>query len=149
MTQEEVRKEVQALLYRLSELENYINQLNSTLNTLLKEIEEIRLARTAINAVRESENVNVLIALDRRGHVFAQGMVTSGNEFITHIGSEYYALLPPEKTLRILDEKEDDLRKAITTVQTELSKASKLYENLQRTLATLAEASRRGTLERR
>ena len=142
MSQEEARREVQALLYRISELENYINQLNSTLNALLREIEEIRLARSAIDAVKETKDVSVLIALDRRGHVFAQGTVTSGDKFITHIGSEYYALLPPEKTLKILDEKENDLRKAITTVQTELSKASKLYENLQRTLATLAEASR-------
>ena len=148
ITPEEARRGMQALVYRMSELENYINNLNASLSALLNEVEEIRIARLAVEAIRDRKDIPVLITLDRRGHVFIEGNIGSGNALITHIGSDYYALLSPDKTLQILDEKEDDLRRAITLLRNELVKATKLYEDMRKTLATLASIAQGKRTER-
>ncbi|MEZ0290409.1 MAG: prefoldin subunit alpha [Sulfolobales archaeon] len=128
---------IEALVAELGRVEEYIKVLQQNLGVILQEIEEIRLAREALEGIKTYQSQEVLIGVDRRGHIYIKGSIVSRDVVLTHIGGEYLTELPVDQALKILDEKESDLRKALESLTQEISEARQVYERLYNTLNTL------------
>ncbi len=128
---------IQALATELSRVEEYLRVLQQNLGILLQEIEEISIAREALEGLRKFQSNEILIGVDRRGHVYVKGMVTSKDKVLAHIGGEYLAEVSIDEALKILDNKESDLRKSLEALNQEIVEASRLYERLQTALSSL------------
>lgn len=137
---------IEAIVAELGRLEDYIRTLQQNTGIVLQEIEEIRLAREALEGLKRFPAEEVLIGVDRRGHIYVKGAVSSRETVLAHIGGEYLVELPVDDALKILDEKEKDLREALESLNQEISKAAQLYERLQSTLASLlSQREKRGS----
>jgi prefoldin alpha subunit len=128
---------IQALAAELSRVEEYLRILQQNLSILLQEIEEISIAREALEGLKKFQSNEILMGVDRRGHVYVKGMVTSKDKVLAHIGGEYLAEVSIDEALKILDNKESDLRKSLEALNQEIVEASRLYERLQTALSSL------------
>ena len=133
---------VQELAIYMTQLEEYIKRLQERITSLTAEVEEVRLSRRTLEELRSLKpESKALIALDRRGHVFATCILMNPQQVITHIGVDYYAELPLDKAVSILLNKERDLTLSLQSLEAELRKAAKVYEEMQNKLAKIIAAS--------
>ncbi|MGC9148001.1 MAG: prefoldin subunit alpha [Sulfolobales archaeon] len=130
-------QKIQALAIELSRVEEYLRALQQNLGILLQEIEEISIAREALEGLRKFQSNEILMGIDRRGHVYVKGMVASKDKVLAHIGGEYLAEVSIDEALKILDNKESDLRKSLEALNQEIVETSRLYERLQAALSNL------------
>lgn len=138
------QQRIQALATELSRVEEYLRVLQQNLGIILQEIEEISIAREALEGLRKFQSNEVLVGIDRRGHVYVKGLVGSREKVLAHIGGEYLAEISIEEALKILDMKESDLRRSLEVLNQEISEVAQLYERLQDALsALLAERQRK------
>jgi len=130
-------QKIQALATELSRVEEYLRVLQQNLGIILQEIEEINIAREALEGLRKFQSTEILMGIDRRGHVYVKGVVTSKDKVLAHIGGEYLAEVSIDDALKILSDKESDLRKSLEVLNQEIAEASRLYERLQTALSSL------------
>jgi len=130
-------QKIQALATELSRVEEYLRVLQQNLGIILQAIEEINIAREALEGLRKFQSTEILMGIDRRGHVYVKGVVTSKDKVLAHIGGEYLAEVSIDDALKILSDKESDLRKSLEVLNQEIAEASRLYERLQTALSSL------------
>ncbi len=128
------KAEVDSLVLELGEVRKYVERLQDTVSQLISELQEIRLSRGAIEELVSKEGLETLISLDRRGHTYVRGVVSNVKSVIAHIGSNYYAEVSGELAIKLLNDKEGDVMKALRMAEGELNKVLAYYQQLQETL---------------
>jgi prefoldin alpha subunit len=139
---------IEALVAELGRVEEYLRVLQQNLGVILQELEEIRIAREALEGLKNYSSNEILISVDRRGLVYVKGLVSSRDVVLTHIGGEYLTELPLERAFKILEEKESDLKKALDSLNQEINEARQVYERLYNALNTLIEERERERKEK-
>jgi prefoldin alpha subunit len=143
---EERDQRIEALVSELGRLEDHLRALQQNASIILQEINEIKIAKEALEGIKKYSVEDVLISIDRRGHVYLKGSVSSRDIVLAHIGGEYLAEVSIDDAMKILDDKESELRKALETLNQEMNEVAQLYERLQNTLvALLAEREKSST----
>ena len=126
---------VNALVVELSEVKKYVDRLQDSIAQLASELQEIRLSRGAVEELSGKSSLETLISLDRRGHTYVRGVISDVKSVVAHIGSNYYAEVPVELAVKLLDKKENDVMQALRMVENELNKALTYYQQLQEVLS--------------
>lgn len=137
---ESSRADVESLVAELAEIRKYIESLQNTISQLASELQEIRLSKSALEALSGRRDVDTLISLDRRGHTYVRGLITEVKSVVAHIGSNYYAEVPVEVAVKLLNEKEGDVMRALQSVEGELNKVVSYYQQLQEALGKALKA---------
>ncbi|MDT7888481.1 MAG: prefoldin subunit alpha [Desulfurococcales archaeon] len=133
------REAVERLVSDINRVEEYIRSLQQNANIVLAELEELRIAREALEQLKLYKGEEALLALDRRGHVMARGVITGRDKVIANIGGEFLMEVPIDEAIKIITAKEGDLRNALNAINQELSSAYTLYERLRRALSQIVE----------
>jgi prefoldin alpha subunit len=131
---DKVGVDVNTLVIELSEVKKYVDRLQGSIAQLASELQEIRLSRGALEELSGKSSLETLISLDRRGHTYVRGVISDVKSVIAHIGSDYYAEVPVELAIKLLDKKENDVIQALRMVENELNKALAYYQQLQEIL---------------
>jgi prefoldin alpha subunit len=131
---DKVGVDVNTLVIELSEVKKYVDRLQGSIAQLASELQEIRLSRGALEELSGKSSLETLISLDRRGHTYVRGVISDVKSVIAHIGSDYYAEVPVELAIKLLDKKENDVIQALRMVENELNKALAYYQQLQEVL---------------
>lgn len=131
---DKVGVDVNTLVIELSEVKKYVDRLQGSIAQLASELQEIRLSRGALEELSGKSSLETLISLDRRGHTYVRGVISDVKSVIAHIGSDYYAEVPVELAIKLLDKKENDVIQALRMVENELNKALVYYQQLQEIL---------------
>jgi prefoldin alpha subunit len=131
---DKVGVDVNTLVIELSEVKKYVDRLQGSIAQLASELQEIRLSRGALEELSGKSSLETLISLDRRGHTYVRGVISDVKSVIAHIGSDYYAEVPVELAIKLLDKKENDVIQALRMVENELNKALVYYQQLQEVL---------------
>jgi prefoldin alpha subunit len=131
---DKVGVDVNTLVIELSEVKKYVDRLQGSIAQLASELQEIRLSRGALEELSGKSSLETLISLDRRGHTYVRGVISDVKSVIAHIGSNYYAEVPVELAIKLLDKKENDVIQALRMVENELNKALAYYQQLQEVL---------------
>jgi len=132
---DKVGVDVNALVVELSEVKKYVDRLQGSIAQLASELQEIRLSRGAVEELSGKSSLETLISLDRRGHTYVRGVISDVKSVVAHIGSNYYAEVPVELAVKLLDKKENDVIQALRMVENELNKALTYYQQLQEVLS--------------
>jgi prefoldin alpha subunit len=122
---------LEAIVAELAETRKYVEALQSNLSQLSAELNEIAASKSALELIKDKQEVELLTPTDTRGHVYLRTLINDPSKVVAHIGLNYYALLPPDKAIELLSKKEEDIRNAIEMVRSELSKVLQYYQNLQ------------------
>lgn len=141
------REAVERLVSDINRVEEYIRSLQQNANIVLAELEELRIAREALEQLKVYKGEEALLALDRRGHVMARGIITSKDRVIANIGGEFLMEVPIDEAIKIIAAKEGDLRNALNAINQEISSAYSLYERLRATLSQLVEEAEKKARE--
>jgi len=141
------REAVERLVSDINRVEEYIRSLQQNANIVLAELEELRIAREALEQLKVYKGEEALLALDRRGHVMARGIITSKDRVIANIGGEFLMEIPIDEAIKIIAAKEGDLRNALNAINQEISSAYSLYERLRATLSQLVEEAEKKARE--
>jgi len=141
------REAVERLVSDINRVEEYIRSLQQNANIVLAELEELRIAREALEHLKLYRGEEALLALDRRGHVMARGVITSRDRVVANIGREYLMEVPIDEAIKIVSAKEGDLRNALNAINQEISSAYSLYERLRTTLSQLVEEAEKRAKE--
>jgi len=131
---DKVGVDINALVVELSEVKKYVDRLQDSIAQLASELQEIRLSRGAVEELSGKSSLETLISLDRRGHTYVRGVISDVKSVVAHIGSNYYAEVPVELAVKLLDKKENDVIQALRMVENELNKALTYYQQLQEVL---------------
>ncbi len=143
------REAVGRLVSDINRVEDYIRSLQQNANIVLAELEELRIAREALEQLKLYKGEEALLALDRRGHVMAKGVITSRDRVIANIGGEYLMEIPIDEAIKIITAKEGDLRNTLNAINQEISSAYSLYERLRATLSQIVEEAEKRAVEQR
>jgi prefoldin alpha subunit len=144
------REAVGRLVSDINRVEEYIRSLQQNINIVVAELEELRIAREALEQLKVYKGEEALLALDRRGHVMAKGVITSKDRVIASIGGEFLMEISIDDAMKIIASKEGDLRNTLNALNQEMASAYSLYERLRATLSRIVEeAEKRATEERR
>jgi prefoldin alpha subunit len=144
------REAVERLVSDINRVEEYIRSLQQNINIVVAELEELRIAREALEQLKVYKGEEALLALDRRGHVMAKGVITSKDRVIASIGGEFLMEISIDDAMKIIASKEGDLRNTLNALNQEMASAYSLYERLRATLSRIVEeAEKRATEERR
>lgn len=133
------REAVERIASDMGRVEEYIKALQQNASLVVAELDELRIAREALEQLKSYKGEEALLALDRRGHVMARGIVTSKEKVIANIGGDFHMELPIDDALKIISLREGDLRNALNTINQEIAEAYALYERLRESLSKLVE----------
>ncbi len=136
-------KEAEAVIREYVYLQRYINELSSTMSSIVSELNEIQLAKETISNIDLESNIDVFMSLDRRGYAYISAKLSSNGKVLVNIGSDYYALLDKHDALRILDMRFKDLMEIKNKVEKELITATQRIEEVKKILASLQEKSKK------
>lgn len=123
--------EVESLIAELAEVKRYVDRLQGTIAQLASELQEVKLSRGALEELSSLGSIESLISLDRRGHTYVKGVISNTGSVVAHIGSNYYAEVPIDVAIRLLNNKEGDIVRSLQAVQLELNKILTYYQQLQ------------------
>ncbi len=124
--------DVEALVAELAEVRKYVESLQNSIAQLASELQEIRISREALEYISSQPGGGeTLISLDRRGHTYVKGVISETRLVVAHIGSNYYAEVPVDLAVKLLNEKESDVMRSLQMVQGELNKILTYYHQLQ------------------
>ncbi|MEM0361733.1 MAG: prefoldin subunit alpha [Sulfolobales archaeon] len=123
--------ELDSLVLELSEVRKYVERLQATISQLASELQEIRMSKAAIEELVNKGSLETLISLDGRGHTYVKGVITEVKSVIAHIGSNYYAEVGSDLAIKLLNDKEGDVMRALRMVEGELNKVLTYYQQLQ------------------
>lgn len=143
------REAVERLVSDINRVEEYIRSLQQNANIVLAELEELRIAREALEQLKLYKGEEALLALDRRGHVMAKGIITGKDKVVASIGGDFLMELPIDEAIKIVTAKEGDLRNTLNAINQEISSAYALYEKLRATLSRLIEEAEKRAAEQR
>ncbi len=141
------REAVERLVSDINRVEEYIRSLQQNANIVLAELEELRIAREALEQLKVYKGEEALLALDRRGHVMARGVITTKDKVIANIGGEFLMEVPIDEAIKIIVAKESDLRNALNAINQEMSSAYTLYERLRAALSRVVEEAEKKARE--
>lgn len=141
------REAVERLISDINRVEEYIRSLQQNAKIVLAELEELRIAREALEQLKMYKGEEALLALDRRGHVMARGVITAKDKVIANIGGEFLMEVPIDEAIKIIVAKESDLRNALNAINQEISSAYTLYERLRAALSQIVEEAEKKARE--
>lgn len=141
------REAVERLVSDINRVEEYIRSLQQNINIVVAELEELRIAREALEQLKVYKGEEALLALDRRGHVMAKGVITSKDRVIASIGGEYLMEISIDDAMKIIASKEGDLRNTLNALNQEMASAYSLYERLRATLSRIVEEAEKRAAE--
>jgi len=127
------------ILAKINELREYINILQTQVNSLTQELTELQLALSSMKSLQEiSKDTDILITLDRLGAVLVPGKIDPSwkDRILVNIGKNYYAKVGPEIAEKILSRRIGSIQNILRLRQQELSNAVNEYNYLQQLVAT-------------
>ena len=140
-----MQEAIQRLAQDIGRVEEYIRNLQQAANTLLSELEDVRLSREALERLKNYDDDEILFNLARRGHIYIPGKINSENKkVIAHIGGEYLMEMDIDQALKILIDKEGDIKNALNKVNQDMQEAVKLHQSLQQKLAQMIQSTQKG-----
>ncbi len=129
---------------RLAELRRYIEAIQTQIDQVTAEIEEIRASTNALSELRKEHVSELFMPADSRGHIMIKVTPVTKERVLTHLGMEYFAELDLEKAMEVLSLKEKELRDVIKRLQEELDRVVTMYKQLQSAVnAAIAQAQAR------
>jgi len=140
--EQSVEEELSQLLEGLEETRNAIVVVQSRINAIAGEINEIRMALEALNAFEKFQERSILVSLDRSGYAFIRAEAKSIDSVIVRLTRDFYMSLPISKARETLLLYEKDLSEALRDANIELQKLMDLYNKIQERIRLLAEKAR-------
>ncbi len=127
-----------AVLQQLASMERYLNNLQKLIESVGNSLADARVARQALERLKQGPEGEVLVATDRTGNVLLKSRL-SPEDPIVHLGLDVYAQIPLEKALEILSRREKAVEAQLNQLQKELADKAKEFQRLQQLAAALSQ----------
>ncbi|MGB9784882.1 MAG: prefoldin subunit alpha [Fervidicoccaceae archaeon] len=139
---EKVQIDANALVQTIDRLEKYIEGLKEVIEDLNERLIETRTAAEGIKRIQQGEIGEVLISIDRYGNSLIRLKGKVEDKALVHLGLGIYVENSFEEAIRLLEQREQEIKGEIERVSKELEYRTNEYQRLQSLIYSLAAQGR-------
>lgn len=136
---EKIQIDAGALVQTIDRLEKYIEGLREIIENLNDRLIETRTASEGIKRIQEGGFKEVLISIDRHGNSLIKLKGEVEDKAIVHLGLGIYVENNFSDAIKLLEQREQEIRAEIEKVSKELEYRTKEYQRLQSLVYSLAQ----------
>ncbi|MGC8678569.1 MAG: prefoldin subunit alpha [Fervidicoccaceae archaeon] len=139
---EKVQIDANALVQTIDRLEKYIEGLKEVIEDLNERLIETRTAAEGIKRIQQGEIGEVLISIDRYGNSLIRLKGKVEDKALVHLGLGIYVENSFGEAIRLLEQREQEIKGEIERVSKELEYRTREYQRLQSLIYSLAAQGR-------
>jgi len=121
---------VEQLLAEVERIKRSIDTLQSAILEVNDSISAISSSKKVLEITKNQTQVEALISVDKRGYLIQKINGILRDKVLVRLGSKYYAEVDIDTAIRILDKREEELKRVSQSLQVELSKQLQYYNQL-------------------
>jgi prefoldin alpha subunit len=121
---------VEQLLVEVERLKRSIDTLQSALLEINESILSIDSAKKSIEIMKSQDKYEFLVTIDKKGYLVGKINNILKDKVLVRLGSKFYVEIDLENALKILERREEELKKVSQSLQAELAKQLQYYNQL-------------------
>lgn len=134
-----------AIFQQLASLERYLNDLQRLVESVGNTLVDTRVAKQALQKMKEYEQKELLVSTDRTGSVLLK-TILKNEDPIVHLGLNVYVQMPVDKAVELLEKREKAIESQLESLQKELADKAREYERLQQLVAVLSQQAQQAQM---
>jgi prefoldin alpha subunit len=125
------------LIYRATQLREYLTLLNNQIENYALQASELRLVLDTLDSLPEENKSSILVVLDRLNTVFMPASIkeTWSNELIVNIGGNYYVRTDKSKAREIVSSRLNTVNRVLNELRQRYQLILNEYNAIQQVLA--------------
>ncbi|MEM1675585.1 MAG: prefoldin subunit alpha [Desulfurococcaceae archaeon] len=129
---------VEELIARATQLREYLNLLNSQIESLTLQASELQLVINTLNSLPETSSSNLMV-LDRFNTVFIPININENwlNHVIVNIGGSYYIKTNRDKAVELINKRLDSVKRVLDELVKRYQIVLNEYNAIQRVLSAV------------
>lgn len=128
---------VEELLATAEQLKDYIDNLQESLSEMTENLAAIESSKSILS---EGVKGEAMVSLDRKNYIMAKSQGIETSNVLVYLGLAYYALVPKDQAIKVLEKRENLVKETMQSIQSELAKAINQYNEV----ATILNSMRGG-----
>ncbi|MEM0173610.1 MAG: prefoldin subunit alpha [Sulfolobaceae archaeon] len=121
---------VEQLLNEVERIRRSIDTLQSAILEVNDSISEIASSKKVLEITKSQNQIEALVTVDKKGYLIQRINGIASNKVLVRLGSKYYAEVDIDTALRILEKREEELKRVSQSLQGELAKQLQYYNQL-------------------
>ncbi|MEM0373977.1 MAG: prefoldin subunit alpha [Sulfolobaceae archaeon] len=121
---------VEQLLNEVERIRRSIDTLQSAILEVNDSISAIASSKKVLEITKSQNQIEALVTVDKKGYLIQRINGIASNKVLVRLGSKYYAEVDIDTALRILEKREEELKRVSQSLQGELAKQLQYYNQL-------------------